>query len=62
VKMLFWSAVTNGLLAPPLILLILLLTADRKVMGARVSSIPERILGWITFAVMSGAAVLMLAG
>ncbi len=62
VKMLFWSAVLNGILAPPLILLVLFLTADSKVMGARVSSIPERILGWITFALMAGAAVLMLAG
>ncbi len=30
IKMLFWSAVTNGILAPPLILLILLVTSDPK--------------------------------
>jgi NRAMP (natural resistance-associated macrophage protein)-like metal ion transporter len=60
VKMLFWSAVTNGVLAPPLILLILLLTSDRKVMGAQVSSLAERILGWITFLLMTAAAVAML--
>ena len=59
VKMLFWSAVTNGVLAPPLILLILLLTSDPKVMGQQVSSRFERIFGWITFVFMSGAAVLM---
>src|ERR1700680_1219901 len=33
VKMLFWSAVINGLLAPPLILLVILLTSSDKVMG-----------------------------
>ena len=60
VKMLFWSAVTNGLLAPPLILLILLITSDRKVMGDQVSSAPERTLGWIAFLLMTGAAVAML--
>jgi NRAMP (natural resistance-associated macrophage protein)-like metal ion transporter len=60
VKMLFWSAVTNGVLAPPLILLILLLTSDPKVMGNRVSSLTERTLGWITFGLMAAAAVLML--
>jgi Mn2+/Fe2+ NRAMP family transporter len=60
VKMLFWSAVTNGVLAPPLILLILLLTSDPKVMGNQVSSTLERSLGWITFVVMSVAAALML--
>lgn len=61
VKMLFWSAVTNGVLAPPLILLILLLTSDHNVMGSRVSSRTERTLGWLTFVLMTGAAVAMFA-
>ena len=60
VKMLFWSAVTNGILAPPLILLILLLTSDRTVMGDQVSPMLERTLGWATFALMTAAAVAML--
>jgi NRAMP (natural resistance-associated macrophage protein)-like metal ion transporter len=60
VKMLFWSAVLNGILAPPLILLVLLLTSDRKVMGDRVSSPVERIVGWLTFAVMAAAAVALI--
>ena len=30
VKMLFWSAVINGLLAPPLILLVILLTSRQQ--------------------------------
>jgi NRAMP (natural resistance-associated macrophage protein)-like metal ion transporter len=57
VKMLFWSAVVNGVLAPPLILLVLLLTSDPKVMGDRVSSKLERTLGWMTFAIMAAAAL-----
>jgi len=60
VKMLFWSAVTNGLLAPPLILLVILLTSNRKVMGKHVNSPLLRSLGWTTFAVMTAAAVGML--
>jgi NRAMP (natural resistance-associated macrophage protein)-like metal ion transporter len=60
VKMMFWSAVLNGLLAPPLILLVLLLTGDRKVMGHQISSRFERVFGWLTFALMAGAAILML--
>ncbi len=59
VKMLFWSAVINGVLAPPLILLVILLTSDPQVMGERVSSTLERSLGWVTFAVMAVAAVLL---
>ena len=35
--MLFWSAVINGALAPPLILLIILLTSNAEVMGERVN-------------------------
>lgn len=59
VKMLFWSAVINGVLAPPLILLVILLTSDPEVMGKRVSSTLERWVGWITFAVMAATAVLL---
>jgi NRAMP (natural resistance-associated macrophage protein)-like metal ion transporter len=57
VKMLFWSAVVNGLLAPPLILLVILLTSDTKVMGKHVNPPLLRYLGWATFVVMVAAAV-----
>jgi NRAMP (natural resistance-associated macrophage protein)-like metal ion transporter len=60
VKMLFFSALMNGLLAPPLILLVILLTSSRKVMGARTNSPLLKSLGWVTFAIMSAAAVGML--
>jgi NRAMP (natural resistance-associated macrophage protein)-like metal ion transporter len=60
VKMLFWSAVVNGVLAPPLILLVLLLTSDPKVMGDRVSSTIERTVAWITFVIMAAAALGLL--
>jgi Mn2+/Fe2+ NRAMP family transporter len=60
VKMLFWSAVINGLLAPPLILLVILLTSSDKVMGECVNSPLLRYLGWVTFGVMTAAAVGML--
>jgi NRAMP (natural resistance-associated macrophage protein)-like metal ion transporter len=60
VKMLFWSAVLNGVLAPPLVVLVVIITSDRKVMGTRVNSPGLRILGWICAAVMSAAAVALL--
>ena len=59
VKMLFWSAVANGVLAPPLIVLIVLLTTDATVMGARVNPAWLRILGWLAAIVMTAAAVCM---
>jgi Mn2+/Fe2+ NRAMP family transporter len=59
VKMLFWSAVANGVLAPPLIVLLVLLTNDREVMGEHVNPPLLRWLGWITAVVMSAAALAM---
>jgi NRAMP (natural resistance-associated macrophage protein)-like metal ion transporter len=61
VKMLFYSAVLNGLLAPPLVVLVVLLTSKPEVMGTRVSSRPLRYLGWATAAIMTAAAVGMFA-
>ena len=61
VKMLFWSAVANGVLAPPLIVLIVLLTSDATVMGIRVNPRWLRLLGWLSAIVMTAAAVCMFA-
>jgi NRAMP (natural resistance-associated macrophage protein)-like metal ion transporter len=61
VKMLFWSAILNGLLAPPLVVIVVLLTSDRKVMGSRVNSPAMKLLGWSSAVIMSGAAVALLA-
>ncbi len=60
VRMLFYSAVLNGVLAPPLIVLVTLLTSNSKVMGTRVNSPLVRILGWGTAVIMSIAALGML--
>jgi NRAMP (natural resistance-associated macrophage protein)-like metal ion transporter len=60
VQMLFWTAVINGVLAPPLILLTVLLTSDSKVMGPHVSPPLLRWLGWATFVAMSVAAIGLL--
>jgi Mn2+/Fe2+ NRAMP family transporter len=57
VKMLFYAAVLNGVLAPPLIVLVILLTNKREIMRTRVNSRPLRYLGWATAAIMIAAAV-----
>jgi NRAMP (natural resistance-associated macrophage protein)-like metal ion transporter len=61
VKMLFWSAILNGLLAPPLVIMVVLLTSDRKVMGNRVNSPAMKVLGWACAAVMSSAAIALVS-
>jgi NRAMP (natural resistance-associated macrophage protein)-like metal ion transporter len=60
VKMLFWSAVANGLLAPPLVVLVVLVTSDKKVMGERTNSRGAQALGWTCAVAMSAAAVALL--
>jgi NRAMP (natural resistance-associated macrophage protein)-like metal ion transporter len=59
VKMLFWAAVANGVLAPPLIVLVVLLTTDRSVMGGRVNPPLLKWVGWGAAAVMTAAALAM---
>ena len=60
VKMLFWSAILNGLLAPPLVVIVVLLTSDRKVMGNRTNSRGMKLLGWTCAIIMSAAAIGLL--
>jgi Mn2+/Fe2+ NRAMP family transporter len=57
--MLFWSAVLNGVLAPPLVIIVVLLTSSRAVMGARRNPLWLTLLGWLTVAVMTAAAIAM---
>jgi NRAMP (natural resistance-associated macrophage protein)-like metal ion transporter len=57
IKLLFTTAVINGVLAPPLILIVVLLTRDRRVMGNAVNSRTLDALGWIALAVMVAAAL-----
>jgi Mn2+/Fe2+ NRAMP family transporter len=59
-KGLFWSAVINGVVAVPLMAVIILLVSKKSVMGPFTASRPLVVLGWIATAVMGAAAVRML--
>jgi NRAMP (natural resistance-associated macrophage protein)-like metal ion transporter len=54
---LFWTAVINGFLAPPLLVVIMLIANNRAVMGKRVNGLGMNVLGWATTAVMFAAAL-----
>jgi NRAMP (natural resistance-associated macrophage protein)-like metal ion transporter len=62
IRFLFVTAVINGVLAPPLILIVVLLNRDRTVMGSATSSGTLTALGWTAFVVMVGATLGLLAG
>jgi NRAMP (natural resistance-associated macrophage protein)-like metal ion transporter len=56
VKALFWTAVINGFLSPPLLVVIMLIANNRAVMGKRVNGRALNVLGWATTALMFAAA------
>jgi Mn2+/Fe2+ NRAMP family transporter len=58
-KALFWSAVINGVIAVPLMVVIILLVSKKSVMGKFTASLPIIILGWVAVAVMGAAAIVM---
>ncbi len=47
-KVLVWSGIVQGFSTPPLMLLIMLMTNNRVIMGSRVNSLAINILGWVT--------------
>jgi Mn2+/Fe2+ NRAMP family transporter len=59
-RALFWSAVINGVVAVPLLVVIIVLASKKSVMGDFTATRSLRILGWITTAVMGVAAIRML--
>lgn len=59
-KALFWSAVINGVVAVPLMVVIILLATKKSVMGAYPATGSLVVFGWIATAIMAAAAVRML--
>jgi len=55
IKALLYSAVANGLVAPLVLLLIILISSNKKIMGRWVNRKPITIIGWITFFLMTAA-------
>jgi NRAMP (natural resistance-associated macrophage protein)-like metal ion transporter len=60
IRVLFLSAVVNGLLAPPLMALVMLVGNNRKIMGQHANGVWLNILGWTATVVMTLAAVAFL--
>ena len=57
---LYWSAVINGVVAVPMIVSMMMMTADQRIMGRFTIYGPLRALGWVTVTAM-GMAVLGMA-
>jgi NRAMP (natural resistance-associated macrophage protein)-like metal ion transporter len=57
IKALFWSAVINGVVAVPLMVMIMLLTSNSKIMGKFAVAGALRFVGWLATSVMGVAAI-----
>lgn len=61
IKALFWSAVVNGIVAVPLMVVIMRMAMQPRVMGAFVLPRPLWAMGWLCTAVMAVAVAVMFA-
>lgn len=52
IKALFYSQVLDGVIAPVLVILMLMLTSSRKLMGDFVNGLPTKVIGWAAAGVM----------
>jgi Mn2+/Fe2+ NRAMP family transporter len=59
-KVLYYTAMLNGMLAPPLMVLILMMSNNKKIMGKRTNSVWSNVLGWMITIVMGGAGLGMI--
>ena len=60
-KALVWSGIVQGLSMLPLLLLILLMTNSRAIMGERVNGRRTNVLGWITVVAIFSASIGLVA-
>jgi NRAMP (natural resistance-associated macrophage protein)-like metal ion transporter len=54
---LFWTGIIFGFLTPPLLVLLMLVSNNRKIMGDHTNGLGLNAIGWITTLIMTGAAI-----
>lgn len=59
VTALFYSQVLAGIVAPPLLVLIILISSNKEIMGEYVNSLFTQIIGWGAVVVMSASVIFM---
>jgi len=60
IRALFYTAVVNGIIAVPLLAVIILVSNNKNILGTRVNGSWSNYLGWLAFFLMGLAAVSML--
>jgi NRAMP (natural resistance-associated macrophage protein)-like metal ion transporter len=62
ISALYWSAVINGVVAVPIMIVLMLLSSREDIMGEGTIGRGLKFWGWLATAVMSAAAIVVLAG
>lgn len=57
IKALYWSAVVNGVLAAPLMAVMMLIAMNKRIMGPLTLPMPMLLVGWLATFVMTGASI-----
>ncbi len=60
IKVLIYSAIANGVISPVVLILILLISGDKKIMGGRANGPLTKIIGWLAAGLMTVASVFTL--
>jgi len=60
IKALFWTAVINGFLAPPILIVIMLVANNKAVLGGETNGRLTNVIGWITTLAMFAAAIALV--
>ena len=60
ISALFWTAVINGFLAPPLLVIIMVISNRKQIMGKWVNGPLVNVLGWATAVAMFAAAIALV--
>ena len=60
ISALFWTAVINGFLAPPMLIIIMFVANNKAVLGPNVNGLAMNVMGWLTTLVILTAAAALI--
>lgn len=60
IQALFWAATINGVIAAPVMIMMMLMSSDRRIMGRFKIPFTLKLIGWISVAVMSAAVAALV--
>ncbi len=60
ISALFYTAIINGLISPPLLVIIMIMSNRKSILGKRVNGLGLNVLGWTTTVLMTVAAAVLV--